>query len=85
MATMGNYIEHERYRWSYMSQADLFKRLQKITKVEKVRVFKLLAFEKGFKLLQMAADRRLHELKILEQIKQGSTVNDVIEIDVDAF
>lgn len=64
-------MEHERNRWSYMSTAELYKRLQKITKMEKVENFWLCAMEANNQILVEAAQRRRQELQLLEKVKRG--------------
>jgi len=59
-------MENERHRWSYMTEKQLAKRLDKITKLEKLDCFMTIARERG-------NDFLLHKAKMRKSvIKYGS-------------
>lgn len=54
-----NYMEHELYRWSYMTDEELCRRLNKIKNIAKLHCFIHVAEQNGKKWLKSLAEDRL--------------------------
>ena len=58
--------QKEEHRWSYMSENDLYKRLQRITVPEKLQMFRAFAVDHSNSFLIHAADE--HQVKLVKRM-----------------